>query len=94
MKNILNTIKTPDIIINEIASNERAMRKRAKLTQKTLSEKFGVSLGSIKRFEQSGEISLRSLLKIAVVLECEDEFLQLFTRIHYHSIQEIIDEQD
>ena len=94
MKNILNMIKTPDVIISEIASNERAMRKRAKLTQKTLSEKSGVSLGSIKRFEQSGEISLRSLLKIAAVLECEDAFLQLFTRIHYHSIQEIIDEQD
>jgi len=33
-----------------------------------------VSLGSLKRFEQSGEVSLRSLLRIAFVLECLEDF--------------------
>ena len=47
----------------------------------------------MKRFEASGEISLISLLKIAIVLECTDEFEQLFTAAQPQSIQEIIDGQ-
>ena len=34
----------------------------------------GVSLGSIKRFETTGQISLESLLKIAFILDCLDDF--------------------
>jgi len=33
-----------------------------------------VSLGSVKRFESSGQISLESLLKLAFVLECLGDF--------------------
>jgi len=33
-----------------------------------------VSLGSVKRFESSGKISLESLLKVSLVLECLDDF--------------------
>lgn len=58
-------------------------------------EKFaeisGVSLGSLKRFENTGEISLVSLLKLAIVLDCAEEFEQLFVKEHIMSIQEIID---
>ncbi|HFU74811.1 MAG TPA: XRE family transcriptional regulator, partial [Arcobacter sp.] len=34
----------------------------------------GVSLGSLKRFERTGQISLESLLKLAFVLECLGDF--------------------
>ena len=44
------------------------------LTQEGLAKRSGVSLGSIKRFEREGEISLKSLLKLALVLECLDDF--------------------
>ena len=44
-----------------IARRIRSIRKRQKLSQERLSEKSGVSLGSLKRFERSGEISLLSL---------------------------------
>ena len=47
-----------------------------------------------KRFENTGEISLFSLIKIAIVLGCEDEFLNLFQQKQYSSIEEIINEQD
>jgi len=33
-----------------------------------------VSLGSVKRFESSGKVSLESLLKVSLVLECLDDF--------------------
>ncbi len=81
--------------INElIATRIRGIRKRKKLSQERLSEKSGVSLGSVKRFEGSGEISLSSLTKIAIALECEDELERLFQEIPFNSIQEVIDGQD
>lgn len=86
--------KTPDELSAVIVENLKQRRKEAKLTQAELGEKAGVSYGSIKRFEQTGEISLHSLLKIAIVLDCSDDFEQLFAKKHYNSIQEIIDEQN
>lgn len=90
----LNQFKiTPQEIKDEIVKNVKQRRKEAKLTQEQLSKKSGVSLGSIKRFERTGEIALTSLIKIAVALGCQEDFLQLFVKKQYQSIQEIIDEQ-
>lgn len=82
--------KTPNEIQLEIAKNIRKRRKELKLTQEEFSKKSGVSFGSIKRFENTGEISLFSLVKIAIILNCEDELLNLFTKKKYNSIEEII----
>ncbi|MEG0621161.1 MAG: helix-turn-helix transcriptional regulator, partial [Raoultibacter sp.] len=75
--------KTPPEIAGGLAQNVRARRKEAHLSQLALAKKSGVSLGSLKRFESTGEISLFSLLKIAIALDCEDDFTQLFARKHY-----------
>ena len=75
----------------KIAGNMRAYRKARKLSMKRLSEMSGVSYGSLKRFESTGEIALLSLLKIAVVLDCTEAFAQLFAHVEPRSIQEIID---
>lgn len=85
--------KTPGEIDQQIAARIRDIRKRRKISQKKLSEKSGVSLGSVKRFEQSGEISLLSLTKIAIALELEGELEQLFETVPYRSIEEIINEK-
>ena len=86
-----NNFKTPHELGHIIAMNVRAKRKTQKLSLKRLSEMSGVSYGSMKRFESSGEVSLISLLKIAIVLDCADAFEQLFTSMEPQSIQEIID---
>ena len=52
-----------------------------------------MSLGSIKRFETKYQISLSSLIKIAIALDVEDDFDDLFKQKTYSSIQEVIDEQ-
>lgn len=80
---------TPGDINKKIAERIRAIRKRRKISQKELGEKSGVSLGSVKRFEQSGEISLLSLTKIAIALEIDDEMKNLFTDVPFQSIEEI-----
>ena len=68
----------------------RLRRREGKISQAELAERSGVSLGSIKRFENTGEISLASLLRIAVVLGYETDFDRLFERKNYQSIDEII----
>jgi transcriptional regulator with XRE-family HTH domain len=86
--------KTPIEINKTIATRIRDIRKRKKISQKKLSEKSGVSLGSVKRFESSGEISLISLTKIAITLNCENELERLFEDIPFESIEEVINGQD
>ena len=85
-----NFFKTPGDIQKGIAINVRARRKEKKITQEKLAERSDVSLGSVKRFERTGEISLASLIKIAFVLGCEDDFDKLFSKKGYASIEEVI----
>ncbi|MCD8052720.1 MAG: helix-turn-helix domain-containing protein [Lachnospiraceae bacterium] len=91
--NTLSFFKSPGDINREIADRARARRKEKKFTQVELSRRSNVSLGSLKRFERTGEISLSSLIKIAFALECENDFDELFLKKGYASIQEVIDEQ-
>ena len=84
-------MKTPKELSRIIAATVRKRRKERKLSMQDLAEKSGVSYGSVKRFESSGEISLLSLLKIATVLDCADGFEALFAEQEIRSIQEIID---
>ena len=63
------------------------------LTQAQLADKSGVSLGSIRRFEQTGEVSFHALARIAQALQCQSDLDELFARRYYHSVQEAIDEQ-
>lgn len=85
--------KTPVEINQEIADRIRSIRKRRKISQERLSEKSGVSLGSVKRFEHTGEISLISLTKIAFALEIETELERLFEDVPFLSIEEILNEK-
>ena len=85
--------KTWTEINNDIAQKIVRLRKRKKITQKQIAARSGVSLGSLKRFEQSGEISLQSLTKIAIALDVENELEDLFNNVPFASIEEVINEQ-
>ena len=54
--------KNPTDIRLELAQRIRALRKQHKMSQSELAQRANVSLGSYKRFESSGQISLDSLL--------------------------------
>ena len=73
-----------------VAERLHAARKNAKISQIILAQRSGVSLGSIKRFERTGEISLSSLLKLALVLGYENDFNNLFIRKNYQSIFDVV----
>lgn len=92
--NMLEQLRFPHEIAKDIAKQEKNKRKKRKLTQAELSARSGVSLASLKRFEQTGEISFVSLVKIAMVLDETDTLDQLFLTREYSSIQEVIDERN
>lgn len=83
-------MKTPKELSMTVAANLRAKRKAKKLTMKQLAEISGVSYGSLKRFENTGEIAFVSLLKLAIVLDCTEAVEQLFVKTEITSIEEII----
>ncbi len=76
-KNI--SLKTPLEVMHDLGFKCKALRLEANLTQSGLASRSGVSLGSIKRFENSGEISLKSLLNIALVLRRLGDFDNIFS---------------
>ncbi len=64
-------------IMQELQVKFKKQRKTLGYTQQELANRSGVSLGSLKRFEGSGQISLESLLKLALVLECLEDFEEI-----------------
>jgi len=70
---------TPKELMKKIAEKARTKRLALDLSQKTLSEKSGVSYGVLKKFELTGQISLESLVKLALTLESITDFESLFT---------------
>ena len=86
--------ETPEEIDLALAERLAGIRKRKGITQQQLAVRSNVSYGSIKRFETSGQISLLSLTKITVALDCVDELKNLFTEVKYNSIEEVIRERN
>lgn len=88
--NDLLTQKLPSEVLEDIARRAVAKRKALKITQEQLAKKSGVSLGSIKRFERTHQISLASLVSIGFALGCEDDFALLFSGESYQSIDDVV----
>ncbi len=85
--------ETPEEITMVVANHTKMLRKRLKISRKKLSEMSGVSFGSIKRFEETGNVSLLSLTKIAMAFEAAGDIKNIFAEVPYKSIQEVINEQ-
>lgn len=72
------SVQTQQKVLENLVDRFKKRRKESKISQKELATKSGVSYGSIRRFEGSGEISLSSLLKLANALNCLQDFNKLF----------------
>lgn len=86
-------LKTPNEINLGIAARFSAIRKRRKISRKELAKKSGVSYASLRRFEETGEISLISLSKLAIALNLGEELDSLFSDVPFNSIEEVINGQ-
>ena len=70
--------KQPPLILKEVAARHKKYRKNRKISQEALAERSGISLGSLKRFESTGQISFESLLRLAHFFGLLDHFSALF----------------
>jgi transcriptional regulator with XRE-family HTH domain len=70
-------LKTPLEVLKDLAERFKARRLAMNRTREELASRSGVPASSIKRFEREGLIALDSLLKIALVLDCLDDFEKL-----------------
>ena len=68
----------PSDIQSALAERFRKLRKAEGYSQTEMAQRSGVSLGSLKRFELTGQISLESLLKLAYLLDRLDDFMKVF----------------
>ena len=66
-----------------------SLRKKCKISQRELSSRSGVSYGSIRSFESTGDISLNSLLNLAVALNSLEDFEKLFVNTPIINVEEI-----
>ena len=70
--------KTPTAVMQELVVKTQQLRKKNGISQLELAKRSGVSFGSIKRFETTGQISLESLLKLAYFFNRLDDFTSVF----------------
>ena len=73
----------------KLAQRVRNIRKRRSISQEKLASMSGVSYGSVKRFESTGQISLLSLTKIAMALDIADELRNIFSQVPYRDKRRI-----
>lgn len=83
------SLHTPEKIGKTLAERARSLRLARGWKQATLAERAGVSLGSLRRFEASGQVSLESLLKLAFALNRLDDFETLLRPPPAASIAEL-----
>ena len=78
---------TPKTIATDLAEKVKALRLQANWTQQTLAERSGVSLGSLRRFEQKGQISLDALLLLVSALGRLNDFTVLLNPPQVNSLK-------
>ncbi len=78
-----------DDVAKLLAERSKTLRLEKGWKQDTLATRAGVSLASLRRFEQKGRISLRSLLRLALTLGRLEEFTKLLLPQKANSIAEL-----
>ena len=93
MENYDQILFAPSDVAQALAQRLKRMRKRKQITQRQLASRSNVSYASLCRFEQTGQISLESFIKLSMELGVVDEIKELFTHPVYSSIEEVINDR-
>ncbi len=79
----------PEDLAQSLAARCRELRLMQGWKQATLSKRSGVSLSSLRRFETSGQASLKNLLRLAFALGRLDDFADLLEPPPARSLDEL-----
>ena len=74
----LENLKPPKEIRLELAERMKKVRLAQNMTQKELAEKSGIPLPTLRRFEATGEVSLKALVNFALALRKAEDLAQVF----------------
>jgi transcriptional regulator with XRE-family HTH domain len=87
-----NTIinNSPDIILQKIAARVKEKRLDKNLTQKAFAERAGVGYDAYRKFETTGETTLRNMVQCAIVLDATDGFSELFAQKSWNSMDDLL----
>ena len=88
--NILSKYKLPVEIQRSLSSSFRTARKARKHSRREASVRSGVPEATIRRFEDTGEISLRQLLMLCDVYGSPEAVEALFPKPEPLSMDELI----
>lgn len=94
MNNILAfNVANPSDMAKQIATRVKARRLELDLTQEGMAIRAGLKFATYRRFEQTGEISLKGLLQIGFALNALHDFDTLFAQRQYQSLDDVLNEQ-
>jgi transcriptional regulator with XRE-family HTH domain len=82
-------LQTPREMARSLALRVRALRLQRGWTQRELAERAGLTLASYRLFERTGRIALERLLRVAVALDAQAGFDQLFAVPPARSLAEL-----
>ena len=81
---------TPSDVAIRMADRLKNIRKRKKITQQQLAARSNVSYATLRKFENTGKISLESFIKLTMELGVVREINDLFTEPVYASLEEVV----
>ncbi len=83
---------SPDAIVKGVAERLKVRRLEKDLTQKAFAARAGVGYDVYRKFENTGDITLRNLVQCAMVLDETARFDDLFTTKQYTSLDALIEQ--
>ncbi len=84
------TLDNAEDIAMTIAADFRKRRIEKGITRSAIALKAGVPLSNVRRFEQTGNISLANLIELAMALGYTSEINSLFSQPKYTTTDELL----
>ena len=80
-----------DELAIELAARLKSRRLAQRLTQEGLAQRSGVSLGTLKKFERTGQIALVSFIRLVVALKDEAALGNLLLARKFETLDEVME---
>ena len=73
-----------------LGQRARQLRLLRDLQQRELASRAGIGIGTVRRFERTGRVSVESALRIATALGVDEGFARLFEPPKYSTLDEAL----
>lgn len=84
-------LHSPDDMTIELSTRLKNRRLAQGLTQEGLARRSGVALGTLKKFERSGQIALVSFIRLVVTLKDEAALENLLLEQKFETLDQVLE---